>query len=1001
MICYGAADPGIPLITGIPLAFPLNIRPFWHCSKRERETIDSGLQSFHEAPSNTKKPCAEDGKGKRWTFEQDEALRKAVDEYGQRNWKAIASQVTGRNHAQCLQRWNKVLKPGLVKGHWSFEEDSTLEQIVLQGCYSWSKVADHIPGRTAKQCRERWRNHLDPSINKSYGPFTCEEDRIIQMGFDDLGNRWTQIAELLPGRTEDAVKLRWKALNPNEMVKAKPGRPKLLPGMATNKQRSIALPTPIDVAASFVHTSPMMMPEIPTFDEKYEVSVPIDNRLSIQPMLLSSQVAEGDLVATNQPLLRNQYVEPLMKPLSEELMAESELDDVAMLKELLHSHSNSLLISFGSTRGFNSLTDISPEELLASGELDEMFHATMSISKERTDQSRLLSSSTWMDTLTDSFKTPELLQKAVKNLNQQDQHLFREITAQKGMTNALSIEGDCIAPLPVEPVAYSHYKVDTSRSQKLSLDRDKTRSLPRQNSNGILYELGHITNDIDDLLNSDLMRPIRKGKISKRERDAVNVDAHVDKTLKKKGGGTVSKRWTPEQDAALKEAVAELGHRNWMAVAERVPERDNAQCLQRWNKVLKPGLVKGPWSVEEDAMLMELMLKGYDNWRQISNNIPGRTAKQCRERWRNRLDPSINKSPFKEDEDQAILQAYEKYGNRWTQIAELLPGRTEDAVKLRWKALNPNQKTYTKLGRPRLLNTDDTPRSSTSALQNKVGNENEMPPGRLPNRLVSGDNHATGTNQVTLEPILTPLEADPDERMSEEDVMILNEFLRGHSNNSLGNDSFKSMLSATSFRRLSDDIDDAALIKIEPQPGDSTISKLSSLKCPPHRMLNKMLSLGDTKSASLRSITADVEPDESWINGGLTRRLSSLSVNEDGSFEQQFSEGSQKLLSMDSFEQQLASLNGAGSLLNLSMDTGDGNLSNASVACETLNGVGSQNSAALCDAPHHSLEPLVLKEEFSTLETIHSTDKNTMTAQDFYSTAVSFDQISSANSFEI
>lgn len=63
----------------------------------------------------------------------------------------------------------------------------------------------------------------------------------------------------------------------------------------------------------------------------------------------------------------------------------------------------------------------------------------------------------------------------------------------------------------------------------------------------------------------------------------------------------------------------------WQAVAERVPGRDNAQCLQRWNKVLKPGLVKGPWSVEEDAQLMEMMLKGYDNWRQVSAQIPGRT----------------------------------------------------------------------------------------------------------------------------------------------------------------------------------------------------------------------------------------------------------------------------------------------------------------------------------------------------------------------------------------
>ena len=165
-------------------------------SKREREAPTEALRSFHDVPRESQKPRAEEEKGKRWTPKQDHMLRKAVEEFDQRNWKAIATRVDGRNHAQCLQRWNKVLKPGLVKGHWVYEEDATLEQMVLQGCHSWGEVAAYIPGRTyvyrmkmaqksdytlmlifgagcgvcrAKQCRERWRNHLDPSINKLYG----------------------------------------------------------------------------------------------------------------------------------------------------------------------------------------------------------------------------------------------------------------------------------------------------------------------------------------------------------------------------------------------------------------------------------------------------------------------------------------------------------------------------------------------------------------------------------------------------------------------------------------------------------------------------------------------------------------------------------------------------------------------------------------------------------------------------------------------------------------
>jgi len=68
-----------------------------------------------------------------------------------------------------------------------------------------------ITGRTSKQCRERWFNHLDPSIKR--GNYTAEEDRLILEEQARIGNRWSIISAMLPGRTEDAVKIRWKTLN--------------------------------------------------------------------------------------------------------------------------------------------------------------------------------------------------------------------------------------------------------------------------------------------------------------------------------------------------------------------------------------------------------------------------------------------------------------------------------------------------------------------------------------------------------------------------------------------------------------------------------------------------------------------------------------------------------------------------------------------------------------------------------------------------------------------
>lgn len=52
-----------------------------------------------------------------WTIEEDEKLRKAVAEFGGRNWKKIAEQIPDRTDVQCLHRWQKVLRPGLIKGN--------------------------------------------------------------------------------------------------------------------------------------------------------------------------------------------------------------------------------------------------------------------------------------------------------------------------------------------------------------------------------------------------------------------------------------------------------------------------------------------------------------------------------------------------------------------------------------------------------------------------------------------------------------------------------------------------------------------------------------------------------------------------------------------------------------------------------------------------------------------------------------------------------------------
>ncbi|KAF9905934.1 Myb-like DNA-binding domain protein [Linnemannia zychae] len=204
------------------------------------DTNRTGAQCFQKYQSKMVGVASRDN----WTAEEDNILREAVRVLGEKNWHQVAYCLDNRNSVQCLVRWTKSVNPAIRRGRWLAEEDGALRAAYeIYGGGRWAKIQQHVLGRTDIQCRERYMNVLKPSL--ATGPWAKEEVERLNQLVQEHGEKWSYIATLMNGRTDNQCARRWKMNNLEEKEKHRGSARRYLASRRRSGRTTLsALPTP-------------------------------------------------------------------------------------------------------------------------------------------------------------------------------------------------------------------------------------------------------------------------------------------------------------------------------------------------------------------------------------------------------------------------------------------------------------------------------------------------------------------------------------------------------------------------------------------------------------------------------------------------------------------------------------------------------------------------------------------------------------------------------------